>query len=80
VAFWPVTELAEVAREFGIPMLVVEHHMDLVRATSDRVLGLVSGTVAMRGHTDEVLDSEQFRATMTGDTVDPEQKVTKAYA
>jgi hypothetical protein len=49
--------------------------MDLVRAISDRVLGLVSGTVAMRGHTDEVLDSEQFRATMTGDTAHLDQRM-----
>jgi len=67
--------LLTIHREFGIPMLVVEHHMDLVRAISDRVLGLVSGTVAMRGHTDEVLDSEQFRATMTGDTAHLDQRM-----
>jgi branched-chain amino acid transport system ATP-binding protein len=72
--------LLTIHKEFGIPMLVVEHHMDLVRAVADRVLGLVSGTVAMQGPTATVLDSEEFRATMTGDTVDTEQKVTKAYA
>jgi branched-chain amino acid transport system ATP-binding protein len=60
--------LLTIHEEFEIPMLVVEHHMDLVRAISVRVLGLVSGTVAMRGPTEEVLDSEEFRATMTGDS------------
>jgi len=60
--------LLTIHKEFDIPMLVVEHHMDLVRVISDRVLGLVSGTVALRGPTVDVLDSEEFRATMTGGT------------
>ncbi len=67
--------LLMIHREFRIPMLVVEHHMDLVRAVSGRVLGLVSGSVAMEGPTDDVLDSEEFRATMTGDTSISERKV-----
>jgi ABC-type branched-subunit amino acid transport system ATPase component len=60
--------LLAIHREFNIPMLIVEHHMDLVRAVSDRVLGLVSGAVAMQGPTAEVLNSKEFRAMMTGDT------------
>jgi branched-chain amino acid transport system ATP-binding protein len=60
--------LLMIHQEFHIPMLVVEHHMDLVRAVSSRVLALVSGSVAIEGPTDDVLDSEEFRATMTGDT------------
>jgi branched-chain amino acid transport system ATP-binding protein len=56
-----------IRNEFGIPMLIVEHHMDLVRAVSDRVLGLVSGAVAMDGPTGEVLESDAFRAMMAGD-------------
>jgi branched-chain amino acid transport system ATP-binding protein len=63
--------LLTIHRIFDLPMLVVEHHMDLVRAISHQVLGLVSGTVAMLGPTDEVLDSDEFRATMTGDSVVP---------
>ena len=35
---------------------------------TDRVLGLVSGAVAMQGPTEEVLNSKEFRATMTGDS------------
>ncbi|MFF3566553.1 ABC transporter ATP-binding protein [Nocardia jiangxiensis] len=58
--------LLEIHTEFGIPMVVVEHHMDLVRAIADRVLGLVSGSVALHGPTDEVLDSDEFRVTMAG--------------
>jgi len=72
--------LLAIHTEFGIPMLVVEHHMDLVRAVADRVLGLVSGMVAMQGPTASVLDSDEFRATMTGDEIDTDKKVTKAYA
>ncbi len=67
--------LAMIHREFHIPMLVVEHHMDLVRAVSGRVLALVSGSVAIEGPTDDVLDSDEFRATMAGDTSLYEPKV-----
>jgi len=58
-----------------IPMMIVEHHMDLVRAVAHRVLGLASGWVALQGPTSEVLASEQFRATMTGEVSVREQKV-----
>ena len=56
------------ALQAGVKGYVVKTQagVDLVRAISHRVLGLVSGTVALRGPTDEVLDSEEFRATMTG--------------
>jgi ABC-type branched-subunit amino acid transport system ATPase component len=56
-------------------MVIVEHHMDLVRAVAHRVLGLVSGSVALQGPTSEVLDSEEFRATMTGDMTAGDEKV-----
>jgi ABC-type branched-subunit amino acid transport system ATPase component len=61
--------------EFHIPMMIVEHHMDLVRAVTHRVLGLASGSVALQGRTGEVLDSAEFRATMMGDTSARDQKV-----
>ena len=61
--------------EFRIPMIVVEHHMDLVRAVTHRVLGLASGAVALDGPTGQVLDSAEFRATMMGDTSGRDQKV-----
>ena len=60
--------LLMIHEELKIPMLIVEHHMDLVRVVADRVLGLVSGSVAMQGATNDVLNSDEFRATMTGDT------------
>jgi branched-chain amino acid transport system ATP-binding protein len=67
--------LLMINKEFQIPMMIVEHHMDLVRAVAHRVLGLASGSVALQGLTSEVLASEQFRATMTGEVSVREQKV-----
>ena len=67
--------LLMIHKEFHIPMVIVEHHMDLVRAVAHRVLGLVSGSVALQGPTSEVLDSEEFRATMTGDMSIRDEKV-----
>ena len=61
--------------EFHIPMMVVEHHMDLVRAVTHRVLGLASGSVALEGPTGDVLDSAEFRVTMMGDKSARDQKV-----
>jgi branched-chain amino acid transport system ATP-binding protein len=61
--------------EFHIPMIVVEHHMDLVRAVTHRVLALASGAVALEGPTEYVLDSAEFRATMMGDASGRDQKV-----
>jgi ABC-type branched-subunit amino acid transport system ATPase component len=59
--------LLRLHRELDLPMLVVEHHLDLVRVVADKVLCLVSGTVAMHGPTVQILDSDEFRATITGE-------------
>jgi branched-chain amino acid transport system ATP-binding protein len=67
-------------REFRIPMMVVEHHMDLVRAVAHRVLGLASGSVALDGPTSDVLDSAQFRMTMAGGAPGLDQKVATTDA
>ena len=72
--------LLELHREFDLPMLVVEHHLDLVRAVADKVLCLVSGTVAMQGPTVEILDSHQFRATITGEESPKTPEVATADA
>jgi ABC-type branched-subunit amino acid transport system ATPase component len=53
---------------YSIPMLVVEHHMDLVRRISDQVVGLISGAVAMSGRPGDVLDSAEFLALIVGAT------------
>lgn len=50
----------------GVSMLVVEHHMDLVRAISHKVIALQSGAVLMQGETREVLESQGFRQAMIG--------------
>jgi ABC-type branched-subunit amino acid transport system ATPase component len=42
-------------------ILIVEHHMDVVRNVSDRVVGLDSGSVAVMGTSEEVLGSEVFQ-------------------
>jgi len=70
--------LLMIHKEFQIPLLLVEHHMDLVRAVAHRVLGLVSGSVAMEGPTSQVLDSDEFRATMTGNSSAGGQKAATA--
>jgi ABC-type branched-subunit amino acid transport system ATPase component len=69
------TMMRMIHEEFRIPMIVVEHHLDLVRAVTHRVLGLASGAVALEGPTEHVLDSAEFRATMMGDTSPRDQKV-----
>jgi ABC-type branched-subunit amino acid transport system ATPase component len=50
----------------GVSMLVVEHHMDLVRAISHKVIALQSGSVLMQGETREVLESQGYRQAMIG--------------
>jgi ABC-type branched-subunit amino acid transport system ATPase component len=47
-------------------LILVEHHMDLVRAVASRVVGLQAGTVLAVGSPTEVLDSERFRAAIVG--------------
>jgi ABC-type branched-subunit amino acid transport system ATPase component len=47
-------------------VLMVEHHMDLVRSIATRVIGLQAGELVADGPTLEVLDSEEFRATLVG--------------
>jgi ABC-type branched-subunit amino acid transport system ATPase component len=53
-------------RARGLSMLVVEHHMDVVRATADRVIGLQAGRVLLTGTPSEVLDSASFREAVVG--------------
>jgi branched-chain amino acid transport system ATP-binding protein len=47
-------------------IMLVEHHMELVRDTATRVLGLQAGRVIADGPALEVLESEEFRATLIG--------------
>ena len=64
---------------YSLPMLLVEHHMDLVRAVSNKVVGLASGTVAMEGATEDVLSSGDFRAMLAGDLSVPERTGAAAH-
>ena len=58
--------LLEIGRRKETTVLVVEHHMDLVRVVSSIVIGLQAGTVLAVGTPAEVLDSERFRAAVVG--------------
>jgi branched-chain amino acid transport system ATP-binding protein len=49
-----------------ISILIVEHHMDVVRAVADSVVGLERGSVVTTGSASQVLDSEVFRAALIG--------------
>jgi branched-chain amino acid transport system ATP-binding protein len=53
-------------QELAGSMLVVEHHFDLLRETADRVVALSAGSVLLAGPAREVLDSEEFKSTLTG--------------
>lgn len=58
--------LKAIHAEGGVSMLVVEHHMDLVRSISHKVIALQSGSVLMQGETRDVLESQGFRQAMIG--------------
>ncbi|MER7007559.1 ATP-binding cassette domain-containing protein [Dactylosporangium sp. NPDC000555] len=54
----------------GISILMVEHHMDLVRNSASRVIGFQAGEVVAQGPTADVLDSDEFRAALVGAVAD----------
>lgn len=54
------TILRELHRVTNVTILVVEHHMDVVRAIADKVVALESGRVVVTGSPDEVLGSQAF--------------------
>lgn len=56
----------DIRRRGDTTVVVVEHHMDLVRAVADRVLVLVAGSRHMYGDTAEILDSPAFEAVLNG--------------
>jgi branched-chain amino acid transport system ATP-binding protein len=49
-------------------VLTVEHHMDVVRRTADRVVAMQTGAVLRSGSVLEVLQSEEFMAATVGRT------------
>jgi branched-chain amino acid transport system ATP-binding protein len=58
--------LARLMERDEMSILMVEHHMDLVRSIATRVIGLQAGELVADGPTQSVLDSEEFRATLVG--------------
>jgi branched-chain amino acid transport system ATP-binding protein len=62
-----VEGLLQSIRDAGqMSVLLVEHHMDVVRKLADSVVGLQAGTVLRTGTPHEVLDSEVFRNAVVG--------------
>jgi branched-chain amino acid transport system ATP-binding protein len=62
-----VVELLQSLRSSGrLSVIVVEHHMEIVRKTATAVIGLQAGTVLESGSPDEVLNSEVFLEAMVG--------------
>ena len=54
-------------RQLGqIGLLIVEHHMDLVRSVATQVVGMQAGQVLMTGSPGDVLDAPAFRAAIVG--------------
>jgi branched-chain amino acid transport system ATP-binding protein len=47
-------------------LLIVEHHMDIVRACASQVLGMQAGRVISSGTPDEVFESEAYREAVVG--------------
>lgn len=47
-------------------MVIVEHHFELLREVADRVIALSAGRLILSGPPHQVLDSEEFRGTLTG--------------
>jgi ABC-type branched-subunit amino acid transport system ATPase component/branched-subunit amino acid ABC-type transport system permease component len=62
--------LREVASEWGVGMLLVEHDVDFVARTCDRVVVMDFGVVLCDGPPEEVLKSSLTRAAYLGDLSD----------
>jgi len=58
--------IRDARRDHNVTILFVEHHMDVVRAVADRVVGLRSGMVAVDEPIETVFDSAAFRQMMVG--------------
>jgi ABC-type branched-subunit amino acid transport system ATPase component len=58
--------LLELSRTTPVTLLVVEHHMEIVRNVARKVVGLQGGMVLATGTPEEVLDSDIFRAAIVG--------------
>ena len=62
-----VIELVKRVRETSrVSILLVEHHLDLVREVADRVVALSAGRVLLAGTVDEVFRSPEFADALVG--------------
>jgi branched-chain amino acid transport system ATP-binding protein len=61
--------LLDLHRATPVTILIVEHHMDVVRTVANTVVGLQAGAVLATGTPDAVFDSEGFRAAIVGEPV-----------
>jgi branched-chain amino acid transport system ATP-binding protein len=61
--------MAELQQATPVTTLAVEHHMDIVRAISTKVIGMQAGSILAAGSPTEVLDSPQFRTALVGGNV-----------
>lgn len=57
-------------------ILLVEHHMDIVRAVAKNVFGMAAGKVIVHGTPDDVLESEAYRHAVIGGHTAPEAEPT----
>lgn len=58
--------IVSLSQKSDIAILVVEHHMDMVRRVASRVVALQAGQVLMAGTPTEVLDSADLQASFVG--------------
>jgi ABC-type branched-subunit amino acid transport system ATPase component len=61
-----VSAVLKEVKTMGVTVLLVEHHMHVVRAHADRVVALQAGRVLRVGTPQDVLDSDIFRAAIVG--------------
>jgi branched-chain amino acid transport system ATP-binding protein len=58
--------LVQLREQKKTTVLVVEHHMDLVRRSATVVIGVQAGSVIRTGSPSDVLDSDDFREAVIG--------------
>jgi branched-chain amino acid transport system ATP-binding protein len=69
--------MGELQQATPVTILAVEHHMDIVRAISTKVIGMQAGSILAAGSPTEVLDSPQFRAALVGGSVAHSAETTR---
>lgn len=62
--------IANIRKRPGVAVVMVEHHMEVVRRVADRVIAMHMGAVLADGRTAEVLGSEEFITASLGVAAD----------